>query len=77
MSLPVHGVGSTRSSRVGSRSEGAPIRPLFRKIFEVLKNRSFRLKLPERRLVLFPIIRMQMVDEEDAVQVVNLMLGGT
>jgi len=41
-----------------------------------LKRRSFGLKLPQKRLMGLAIFRRQMVDEEDAVEVVVLVLGG-
>lgn len=41
-----------------------------------LKWRGFGLKFPERRLVGFPILGSQVIDEEDAVKVIMLVLGG-
>lgn len=41
-----------------------------------LKRRSFGLKLPQEGLMGLPLLRGQVVDEEDAVEVVDLVLGG-
>lgn len=41
-----------------------------------LKRGVLLLELPERRLVGLPILGRQMVNEEDAMEVVVLVLGG-
>ena len=43
----------------------------------ILKRRTLFLELPQHRLVRRAVVGMQMIDEEDTVQVVVLMLGGT